>query len=77
MGDRARILILKMDVKNAFGKIPVDPDAASVFGYVLGKLLVNNLWLQVGWRGSPGWWGVVSAAMQHASGSTVAPPTFV
>ena len=65
-GDRARILIQKMDVKNAFREIPVDPDGARVFGYVLGEFLFVDLRLQFGWRGSPGWWGVISAAMKHA-----------
>ena len=65
-GDRARIVIQKMDVKNAFRQIPVDPDGARVFGYVLGEFLFIDLRLQFGWRGSPGWWWVISAAMQHA-----------
>ena len=65
-GDRAPILIHKMDVMNAFRKIPVDPDGARVFRYVLGEFLFTYLRLQFGWRGSPGWWGIISAAMQHA-----------
>ena len=69
-GGRARILIQKMDVKNAFRQIPVDPDGAAAFGYVLGRYLFVDLRLQFGWRGSPGWWGVVSAAMQHAQRNT-------
>ena len=69
-GDRARILIQKMDVKNAFRQIPVDPDGAAAFGYVLGRYLFVDLRLQFGWRGSPGWWGVISAAMQHAQCNT-------
>ena len=35
-GDRARILIQKMDVKNESRQIPVDPDGAAAFRYVLG-----------------------------------------
>ena len=69
-GNRARILIRKMDVKNAFRQIPVDPDGARVFGYVLGEFLLVDWRLQFGWRGSPGWWGVISAAMQHAQRNT-------
>jgi len=69
-GDRARPLIQKMDVKNAFRQIPVDPDGAAAFGYVLGEYLFVDLRLQFGWRGSPGWWGVISAAMQHAQRNT-------
>ena len=39
LGDRARILIIKMDGKNAFSQTPVDPDVTGVFGYVLGEYL--------------------------------------
>ena len=38
-GDRARILIQTMDAKSAFRQIPVDPDGASAFGYVLGGIV--------------------------------------
>ena len=54
-GDRARILIQKMDVKNESRQIPVDPDGAADFGYVLGEYIIVDLSLQFGWRGSPGW----------------------
>ena len=47
-GDRARIRIKKMDVKNAFRQIPVDPDGEAVFGYVLGEYLFVDLRLQFG-----------------------------
>ena len=59
-----------MDVKNAFRQIPVDPDGAAIFGYVLGEYLFVDLRLQFGWRVSPGWWGVISAAMQHVQRNT-------
>ena len=36
-GNRARILIQKMDAENASRKISVDPDGAATFGYVLGR----------------------------------------
>ena len=69
-GARARILTQNMDVKIAFRQIPVDLDGAGVFGYVLGEFLFIDLCWQFGWRGSPGWWGVISAAMQHAQCNT-------
>ena len=69
-GDRARILIKTLDVKNAFRQAPVDPDGVAVFGYVLGEYRFADLRLQFGWRGSPGWWGVISAAMQLAQRNT-------
>ena len=37
---------------------------------MLGEFLLVDLWLQFGWEGSPRWWGVISAAMQHAQRNT-------
>ena len=59
-----------MDVKNAFRQVPVDPDGAAAFGYVLGQYLIVDFRLKFGWRGSPEWWGVLSAAIQHAQRKT-------
>ena len=59
-----------MDVKNEFRQVPVDPDGAAAFGYVLGQYLIVDLRLQFGWRGSPGLWRVISAAIQHAQRNT-------
>ena len=69
-GDQARILIQTMDVKNAFRQILVDPDGAAAFGYVLGRYPFVDLRSQFGWRGSPGLWRVISAAIQHAQRNT-------
>ena len=69
-GDRARIRIETMDVKNEFKQIPVDPDGAGAFGFVLGEYRFVDLPLQFGRRGRPGGWGVISAAMQHAQRNT-------
>ena len=77
LGDRAQILIQQMDVENAFRQIPVDPDGAKVFGHVLGEFRFVVLRSQFGWRVSPAWFGVVSAAMQHAQRKTTrASPLF-
>ena len=65
-GDRVRILTQKTGFKNAFRRISVDPDGAAVFGCVLGEYCFVGLRLQFGGRGSPGWWGVIPASMQHA-----------
>ena len=65
-GVRARILIQKMDVKSAFRQVTVDPDGASCFAYRLGKFVFVDFRLQFGWRGSPGWWGLVAGAIQEA-----------
>ena len=48
----------------------MDPDGSKVFGHVLGEFLLLDLRLQLWWRGSPGWWGVITAAMQHAQRNT-------
>ena len=62
---RKTILLQKMDVKSAFRQIPVDPAGAPAFAYVVGEFLVVDLRLQFGWRGSPGWWGLVASAIEH------------
>ncbi|CAM9869003.1 unnamed protein product, partial [Pylaiella littoralis] len=61
---RERILIQKMDVKSAFRQIPVDPAGAPAFAYIVRGFLVVDLRLQFGWRGSPGWFGVVASAIE-------------
>ena len=67
---KKRILIQKMDVCSAFRQIPVDPAGAPAFAYVLEDFLVADLRLQFGWRGSPGWFGVVASAIEHARRNT-------
>ena len=69
-GTGKRILIQKMDVKSAFRQVGVDPAGAANFGYVLGGYLFIDLRLQFGWRGSPGWWGVIASAIQQAQRQT-------
>ena len=69
-GTQKRILTQKMDVKSAFRQVGVAPDRAAVFAYRLEDLVFVDLQLQFGWRGSPGWWGVVVSAIQEAHRST-------
>ena len=69
-GTGKRILIKKMDVKSVFRQVGVDPAGAANFGYVLGGYLFIDLRLQFGWRGSPGWWGVIASVIQQAQGQT-------
>ena len=66
IGIGRRILIQNMDVNIAFRKVGVDPVRAANVGYVLGRYLLIYVWLQFGWRGSPGWWGVIFSAIQQA-----------
>ncbi|CAM9899662.1 unnamed protein product, partial [Choristocarpus tenellus] len=39
---RARIMISKMDVKDAFHQVPVEPKGAAKFGYCVGDLLAGD-----------------------------------
>ena len=65
-GPDARIVLARIDVKEAFRQVPVDPEGAPVFGYKFGNHVVVDLRLQFGWRSSPGFWGLFSAALEHA-----------
>ena len=65
-GPGARIVLSRIDVKQAYRQIPVDPEGASVFGYIIGSLAVVDLRLQFGCKNSPGFWGLFSAALEHA-----------
>ena len=53
-----------MDVKSALRQVGVDPAGAAAFGYVLGDHLFVDLRLQFGWKGIPGWWGVIASSIQ-------------
>ena len=55
-----------MDMKSVFRQDGADPAGAADFGYVLGEYLLMDMRLQLGWRGSPGWWGVIASAVQQA-----------
>ena len=44
----------------------VDPDHAHKICYVLGDVLVADLRLTLGWAESPGFWGVMWSAAEHA-----------
>ena len=69
-GTQKRILLQTMDVKSASRQVGVAPDRAAAFAYRLEDLVFVDLRLQFGWRGSPGWWGVVASAIQEAHRST-------
>ena len=62
----ARIVFCRVDVKKAFRQVLVDPVEASVFGYVTNGRVVVDLRLQFGWRNSPGYWGLLASALEHA-----------
>ena len=64
------IVMSKADMPDAFRNVPVDPDQAHNFWYTVGDLVVINFRLTFGWSGSPGFWGVMSAAAEHAHCNT-------
>ena len=62
----ARILLCRVDVKDAFRQVLVDASVAPVFGYVFGDRVVVDLPLKFGLRNSPGFWGLMASALKHA-----------
>ena len=48
-----RVMLCRIDVKDAFRQIPVDPLHAAKFGYVFDEYAVVDLFLQFRWRSSP------------------------
>ena len=65
-GPTARIVICRVDVKDAFRQVLIDPVGAPVFGYAMGEYVVVDLRLQFWWRNSPGFWGLMTFALEHA-----------
>ena len=63
-----RILMNKADVSDR--NVRVDPDEAHNFCYTVGELAVIDFRLTFGWSGSPGFWGVMAAAAEHAHCNT-------
>ena len=61
-----RILMSEANVSDPFRNVRVDPDKAHIFCYTVGQLIVIDFRLAFGWSGSPGFWGVMSAAAEHA-----------
>ena len=65
-GSDARILLCRVDVKDAFRQVLVDPSGSPVFGYVFGDRVVVDLRVQFEGRNSPGSWGLMASALKHA-----------
>ena len=65
-GPRTRIVLSKMDVTEAFRQVRVQWTGAPVFGYVFRDFVVADRRLQFGWRSSPGFFCLFSAALEHA-----------
>ena len=54
VGPRARIVLSKIDVTEAFRQVSVQGAGAPVFGYDFRELVVADRRFQCGWRSSPG-----------------------
>ena len=65
-GSSARILLCRVDVKYVFRRVLVYPAGAPAFGYVFENGVVVDLRLQFWWRNSPGFWGLMACALEHA-----------
>lgn len=69
-GPSARIVMSKLDVKEAFRHVLVDPARAAYFGYVFGNMTMVDLCLEFRWHGSPSFWGLLAAGLEHAHDNT-------
>ena len=66
----ARVMLCRIDIKDAFHKIPVDPLYAATFGYVFDEYAVVDVFLQFEGRSSPGYWDLVASSLEHAHNQT-------
>lgn len=69
-GNAARIVLSKMDVKDAFRQVAVDAARSPVFGYLFRDLIIVDRRLQFGWRNSPGYWCLFASALEHSHRNT-------
>lgn len=69
-GEVLDILLCRVDVKEAFRQIPVDPAGAPAFGYKMDDQVVVDLRCQFGWRSSPGFGSLRSSALEHSHNHT-------
>lgn len=70
VGADVPIYISKMDVKDAFRRVHIEWEKAPIFSYVVGEYIVIDFRLAFGWRSSPGWWGLMAAAILHSHRNT-------
>ena len=66
----SRILLAKADVTDAFRNVRIAPHQAQNFCYVIDDVLVSDFRLTFGWAASPGYWGLMAAAVEHAHCNT-------
>ena len=65
-GPRARVVLRKIDATEAFGQVSVQWAGEPVFGCAFRELVVADRRLPFGWRSSPGFLCLFSAALEHA-----------
>ena len=65
-GPTARTVLCRVDLKDAYRQVLVEPVEAPVFGYAMGEYVVVELRLRFGWRNSPGFWGLMDSALEHS-----------
>ena len=66
-GSRARIVLSKIDVTEAFRQVSAQWAGAPVFGYAFYELVVADRRSQFGWRSSPGFFCLFSACLLYTS----------
>ena len=61
-----RILLAKVDATDAFRNVRVTTQQINNFCYMLDDVLVKGFRLTFGWAPSPGYWGLMAPAAEHA-----------
>ena len=61
----ARVMLCRIDVKDASRQIPVEPLHTAKFGYAFDEYVVVDLFPQFGWRSSPEYWDLVASSLEH------------
>ena len=63
-------MLAKADVAGAFRDVRVTPQQAHNFCYIVDDVWVSDFRLIFGWAASPGYWGVMASAAEHAHYNT-------
>ena len=69
-GPSARIVMSKIDLTDAFRNVPVRPEKSAVFGYAFGEWVVIDGRLEFGWTNSPGYFCLLTGALEHSHAAT-------
>ena len=64
-GPTARIVLCRVDVKDAFRHVFADPERAPAFRYGMGGYAVVEPRFQFGWRNRPRFWMLMASALEH------------